>query len=121
MKLFRRSRRGPVVEPLTGHPGDDLVLAHLGADSDLSQPRDWAHYLYFHAESHARAAAEVVAAAGWEVTVGPVSVAGMGWGLVAEQQGVVTSPAAVRDARTFFEAVASRHGAGLYDGWEAGL
>jgi len=34
---------------------------------------------------------------------------------------VVTSPDAVRDARTLFEAVASRHGAGEYDGWGAGL
>lgn len=109
------------MEPLTGHPGDDLVLAHLGADSDLTGPRHWAHYLYFHAEAHARSAAEVVAAAGWEVTVDHAAAGDMDWVLVAEQHGVVTSPEAVRDARTFFEAVAGRNGAGDYDGWEAGL
>ena len=41
------------------------------------------------------------------------------WVVIAERNGAVTSPEAVREARTFFERVARQWPGGEYDGWEA--
>jgi hypothetical protein len=72
-------------------------------------------------EPQAHSAAQVIAAAGWQIQRVDVAAGGIpGWVVIAEKQ-AVTTPAAVRDARTFFEGVADAYGRGDYDGWEASL
>lgn len=117
MSLFRR-RSAPQFD--TGHAGDDQLLAQLSKMSDLSAPRHWVHYLYFANEEAARGAAASVSAAGWQLQeVAESAAGGPEWVVIAEKQGVVTSPDAVRGARTFFEGVARQWPGGDYDGWEA--
>ncbi len=124
MALFRRSAKAvPAIDlPTTGHSGDDALLQQIAARSDLSGGRHWVHYLYFPGEADARAAAEVISAAGWDLQrVARGADGGPLWVVIAERHGAVTSPAAVGEARTFFEVVAATHGGGEYDGWEASL
>lgn len=117
MGLFRRSTPVPFD---TGHEGDDQLLTQLSQMSDLTAPRHWVHYLYFADEASARGAAEVVLAAGWGLqNVAESATGGPEWVVIAERQGAVTSPEAVRDARQFFESVAEQWPGGDYDGWEA--
>ena len=105
----------------TGHSGDDTLLAQIAAHSDLLTPRHWVHYLYFKDELQARSAAQVIAAAGWQIQrVDVAADEGSQWVVIAEQQ-AATSPDAVREARIFFEGVAATHDRGDYDGWEASL
>jgi len=121
--FFRKSadRRSQQSLPSTGHAGDDTLLAQIAAQSDISAPRHWVHYLYVKDEPHARSAAQVVGAAGWQIQRVDVAAGGAtGWVVIAETH-AVTTPAAVRDARIFFEGVAATHGRGDYDGWEASL
>lgn len=88
--------------------------------SDLTLTRHWVHYLYFADEAAARAAAEVVQAAGWYLQeVSESAAGGPEWVVIAEKYSAVTSPEAVREARLFFEAVAQQWPGGNYDGWEA--
>ena len=125
MKLFRRqaardTRATPSL-PTAGHAGDDALLAQIASESDLGTPRHWVHYLYVRDEPQARSAAEVVSAAGWQIQrVDVAAGGGPEWVVIAEAQ-AVTSPAAVREARLFFEGVAATHEDGEYDGWEASL
>lgn len=124
MGIFRRTRRapdGPLLST-TGHAGDDELLAQIAARSPLDAARHWVHYLYFSQESDARTAADVIAAAGWQLQRVDVAADGSPqWVVIAEQQGAVTTPSAVQAARSFFEGVAATNGAGEYDGWEASL
>lgn len=122
MKLFRRQAARPTLSlPTAGHAGDDALLAQIASRSDLDAPRHWVHYLYVQDEPQARNAAQVVAAAGWQIQrVDVAAGGGPGWVVIAEAQ-AVTSPAAVREARLFFEGVAATHEGGDYDGWEASL
>jgi hypothetical protein len=106
--------------PSTGHPGDDHLLSLIAKQSDLAAGRHWVHYLYTANEADARGAGQAIAAAGWQLTV-DVAAKGSGWVVIAERQGAVTSPDAVRAAREFFEGVAARTPGGKYDGWEASL
>ena len=122
MKGFRRqtTRTGPSL-PSAGHAGDDELLAQIASRSDLDAPRHWVHYLYVQDESQARSAAQVIAAAGWPIQrIDASADGGPEWVVIAETQ-AVTSPAAVREARLFFEGVAATHEGGDYDGWEASL
>ena len=117
MGLFRRRTTASFD---TGHAGDNRLLAQLVQMSDLSAPRHWVHYLYLSNEAQAREAAVVVQAAGWDLQkVAESAAGGPEWVVIAERNGVVTSPEAVRDARAFFESVAQRWPGGDYDGWEA--
>lgn len=119
---FLRRSRPEAGSPLasTGHDGDDQLLRLMAAHTDLRTPRHWVHYLYFGEETHARGAAEVIGAAGWNVTnVDTAADGGPDWVVMVERHDAVLSPDAVRDARIFFEAVAATHGSGDYDGWEA--
>ncbi len=117
MGLFRRRR---TTHFTTGHPGDDQLLTQLARMSDLTAPRHWVHYLYFADEAAARGAAPVIQAAGWELQeVAESAAGGPQWVVIAERNGAVTSPEAVREARTFFERVARQWPGGEYDGWEA--
>jgi hypothetical protein len=125
VKFFRRhgARDAPAPPSLatTGHAGDDTLLAQIASRSDLETPRHWVHYLYVQDEPQARSAAEAVSAAGWQIQRVDVAAGGEpGWVVIAEAQ-AVTSPAAVREARLFFEGVAATHEGGDYDGWEASL
>jgi hypothetical protein len=125
VKLFRRQSArvisAPSSLPPTGHAGDDALLAQIASRSDLETPRHWVHYLYVPDEPRARSAAAVVSAAGWNIQrVEAAAGGGPAWVVIAEAQ-AVTSPAAVREARLFFEGVAATHDGGDYDGWEASL
>ena len=115
MKLFRRqaARTTPAL-PTAGHAGDDALLAQIA-------PRHWVHDLYVQDAPQARSAAHVDSAAGWQIQrVDVAAGGGPGWVVIAEAQ-AVTSPAAVREARLFFEGVAATHEGGDYDAWEASL
>ena len=93
----------------------------IASRSDLELPRHWVHYSYFVDEERARSAAAAITAAGWHVQrVAAAKDGESSWIVVADAQ-AVTSPAAVREARQFFEGVAATHGVGEYDGWEAGV
>lgn len=93
-----------------------MLLAEIASRSDLETPRHWVHYLYAQDESQARSAAEVISAAGWQIQRVDVAAGGApGWIVIAEAH-AVTSPAAVREARLFFEGVAATHEGGDYDG-----
>jgi hypothetical protein len=117
MGIFRRRKSASFD---TGHAGDNQLLTQLARMSDLSTPRHWVHYLYFANEAEAREAAAVVQAAGWELqNVAESAAGGPEWVVIAERNGAVTSPDAVRDARAFFEGVAQQWPGGDYDGWEA--
>ncbi|MFB9727202.1 ribonuclease E inhibitor RraB [Haloechinothrix salitolerans] len=105
----------------TGHPGDDEVLSQLSKRSNLEAPRHWMHYLYCADEGSARQAESQIRSGGWAIQVVEPAAAGPGWVVIAEAHGVVMTPSAVRDARVFFEHVASSVSGGDYDGWEASL
>jgi hypothetical protein len=119
---FRRAKPDPPELPTTGHAGDDALLAQIvGQGGDLDTPRHWVHYLYLPDEARGRSAAEVIAAAGWEIRRVDVSPgSGLEWMVIVERHDAITSPTAVREARTFLDAVATTHD-GEYDGWEASI
>jgi hypothetical protein len=100
----------------TGDPDDDEVLRQLALRGPIDAPRHWVHFLPCRDETAARAVAGQVAAAGWTV-----QVAGKrrDWHVVAERSGAVVSAEAVRQARLFFERVASGVPGASYDGWHA--
>jgi hypothetical protein len=96
---------------------DQLSLKHLRfSKADLTLPRHIVHYVYFQEESDARAAGEVVADAGYDVTVSPADTVSQ-WLIRAEITRVVDETT-VPGYRRWFEQIADRHG-GEYDGWEA--
>lgn len=104
---------------------DDQILALIGEKSDLSVPRHVLHYLLFPDEASARAAAEKITAAGWDVSrvselPSEVSTE-FSWSIVAEREKVLVNHESVRMNREFFEAIAAETNGALYDGWEAGL
>lgn len=118
MALFkRRAPREPID---TGHPGDDALLTEIAKHSDLGRPREWTHYLHCADQGAAIKAAAEIQDGGWELQLVDRSTERPGWVVIAERH-TVTSPAAVREARAFFEQVASHVDGGEYDGWEAGL
>jgi hypothetical protein len=125
VKLFRRrASRAAQTNPdlsTSGHAGDDTLLAQIDSRGDIEEPRHWVHFLFVQDERQARSAAQVIAAAGWQIQ--RVEVAASGgpeWVVIAETH-AATTPDAVRVARLFFEGVAATHGGGKYDGWEASL
>jgi hypothetical protein len=123
MGIFRKSRpaSSPAI-PTTGRADDDMLLAQIASRSQLDAPRHWVHYVYFNQESDARTAAEVIAAAGWQIQrVDVAADGGPQWVVIAEQHQAVTSPSSVQSARLFFEGVAATNGNGEYDGWEASV
>ncbi len=119
--LRRKSPRAAPVLESTGHPGDDILLAQIATGSDIGASRHWVHYLYVADEAQARSAAEVIAAAGWDIQrVEESAAGGPQWVVIAETR-AATTPNAVREARMFFEGVAGTHAGGDYDGWEASM
>lgn len=123
MPLFsRRSRAASNSTFNTGHAGDDELLGIIAQRSDLNAPRHWVHYLYFPDEASARSWSGSIEAAGWTLrTVAPAAVDDGSWVVMPERHDVVLSPDAVRDARTYFDAIAAQVESAEYDGWEASL
>lgn len=113
MSWFRRRPR----IASTGHTGDDLVLAEIAKRSDLSQPREWEHFLYFADEISAFSAAQEMRSAGWDVTTDRQDDGQ--WLVIASQEQAITSPATVMKARQFFEGIAAARPGAEYDGWGA--
>jgi hypothetical protein len=97
--------------------GDLAVLAQLQqAGADLSKETEFAHYLYFDDEQHARAAAEQLAEIGYNAT-GRQSDEAF---LVLAERVEVPSMENVRRMRQFMQTLAA-HFDGEYDGWEAAV
>jgi len=116
MRLFKK-RQAP--RDSSGNADDDQTLAQVVQHgADLAEPRHWVHYLYFNDEAGARAAAETISAAGWELRrVGESPVNDGTWSVVVEKNNVIVSPEAVHQARQFFEGLPGVD----YDGWEVSL
>lgn len=117
MAWFKRGKSGFD----TGHRGDDELLTQLSKQSNLDDPRHWLHYLYFQDENTAHQATGQIRAGGWDIQTVESAADGPGFVVIAEKHDAVTSPDAVRDARAFFESLASRVNGGEYDGWEASV
>jgi hypothetical protein len=108
---------------LRGRPPDDtaaldqLVVRQLqGLGADLSQPRHVRHFLYFEHEREARAAADEIAAADYDVSVTAPGGDEPLWTVVGQGYRVIGAET-VAGFRAFFEQVTERHH-GDYDGWE---
>jgi len=105
-------------KPKSPQEADALALRQLaGRGADLAQPRHIVHFLYFDAESDARAAAAAAEGASWSVAVDPPAKNVTVWTVRADANRVV-STVTVEGFRAWFEHVAAEH-AGEYDGWEA--
>jgi hypothetical protein len=85
---------------------------------DLSEPRDWVHFVYFPDEASARAASERIAAAGWSVAVKP---SGAEWYVAADQQNVLVDDARLGEAVRFFEGIIAETFGAQWDGYEASI
>jgi hypothetical protein len=130
MGLFRKKTKPDEqpVDPNERSPQLGLKykdLAVLGslrdAGADLSQPRHVVFYLYFSDQEVARRSAEVATGQGYGAEVRePLPNYPGQWALVCERHDAVTSPAFVRSADDFFQALADTHD-GEYDGWEASV
>jgi hypothetical protein len=104
--------------PETPQEADALVLRQLaGLGADLTRPRHVVHYLYFPGEQQARAAADVVADAGYSIVVEPPTDRIAEWCVKADTTRVVNA-VTVEAFRAWFEQVAAEH-EGEYDAWEA--
>ena len=111
MGSFRRRRP----ESLTGHAGDDQVLASLANVGDLSNPRLWEHFLYCDDEAGADVLEARAREAGWNVE----QVDPQYHGIVASRSDRAVTPEAVTEARGFFEGRVAAVAGGEYDGWGA--
>ena len=116
MRLFDRIRYKGA--PKTPQEADALALRQLaGRGADLAKPRHDIHFLYFAAESDARAAAAAIGDASWKTAVEAPTETIAEWCVKADDHRIV-GPDTVAAVRTWFESVAAQHG-GEYDGWEA--
>jgi len=94
----------------------------ISTKSDIDAPRHWVHYLFFPNEPTARQWAQSIAATGWNIqSVHPSSADDGTWVVVPELHAAVLNSEVIRDAREYFEAIASRIEGADYDGWEASL
>jgi hypothetical protein len=105
----------------TGNSMDDETLDQLAALSDLSEPRDWTHYLYFDDGPSALAAADQATEDGWDLVRLDIAETRDSWVVIMEQKNVVVTPQLVRETRHYFEDLAASAPGGLYDGWEASV
>jgi hypothetical protein len=96
---------------------DQLVVRQLrGLGADLSKPRHVRHFLYFEHERDARAAADEIGDADYDVSVTAPGGDEPKWAVVGQGYRVIGADT-VAGFRAFFEQVAERHH-GEYDGWE---
>ena len=98
---------------------DLMVLDQLmKSGADLTATRHVIYYSYAPSKEVAQAMEGEAAEAGWRAEVRePLPDFPDQWGVVCERH-AVTSPDFVREADSFFQDLADRHGA-EYDGWEA--
>jgi hypothetical protein len=96
---------------------DQLVVRQLrGLGADLSKPRHVRYFLYFEHERDARAAADEIGGADYDVSVTAPGGDEPKWSVVGQGYRVIGADT-VAGFRAFFEQVAERHH-GEYDGWE---
>jgi hypothetical protein len=96
---------------------DQIVVRQLRSlGADLTKPRHVRHFLYFDREGDARAAAEEIHAANWDVSVTAPNDEIEQWTVVGEGYRVIGADT-VAGFRALFEQVAADH-QGEYDGWE---
>ena len=122
MSLFKK-RREPGTQILAGYPAAEIptlsVLLEHGAN--LADPRHVLHYVYVTSPEQQSEAAEIVGAAGWEVTTPePLPEYPEQWLVLAERRDATLTADFVTESRRFFEETATRFG-GEYDGWEAAV
>ena len=112
MGLFRR--RPPA--PVTGHAGDDAILAQLvRLRTDLTRPRRWEHFVYCADADGERFLTARARHAGWHVE----PLASGDHGIVASRADLPVDASTVPEVRTFFESLAAQVDGGDYDGWGA--
>jgi len=112
--LDRMARRGRPKDPAAI---DQIVVRQLRSlGADLSKPRHVRHFLYFDSEADARAAAEDVHAAHYDVSVTAPTDDVAQWMVVGEGYRVIGADT-VAGFRALFEQIAADH-RGEYDGWE---
>ena len=123
MRFLDRLRRGDdpsrVGGPDSVQAADRQILEKLRElGSDLSQPRDVRHYLYFRDEETARRVGEQLTTNGYSVTVDRAAGddAGLPWLVLANVQMAIDEQV-IEAERERFEHLAGA--AGEYDGWEA--
>jgi Regulator of ribonuclease activity B len=96
---------------------DQLVVRQLrGLGADLAKARHVRHFLYFEHERDARAAADEIAEADYDVSVTAPEEDEPNWLVVGQGYRVIGADT-VAGFREFFEQVSERHH-GEYDGWE---
>ena len=116
MRLFDRIRYKGA--PKTPKEADALAVRQLaGRGADLTKPRHVIHFLYFAAESDARAAADAIGDASWKTVVEAPTETSAEWRVKADDHRIV-GPDTVPAVRAWFEGVADTY-RGEYDGWEA--
>jgi hypothetical protein len=110
----RMVRRGRPKDPAAI---DQIVVRQLRSlGADLTQARHVRHFLYFDSEADARAAAEGIHAARYDVSVTAPTDEVAQWTVVGEGYRVI-GPDTVAGFRALFEQFAADHN-GEYDGWE---
>jgi hypothetical protein len=96
---------------------DELVVRQLqGLGADLAKPRHVRHFLFFEHERDARAAADEIAEADYDVSVIAPGDDEPSWTVVGQGYRVIGADT-VAGFRAYFEHVSERH-RGEYDGWE---
>ena len=117
--MWNKPKEQQVALPVAATSGDRELLSQIERRSPLDQPRHWIHYLFFPRKNHATIAAEVIAAAGWSVTVARSAGGRARWLLTAEKSAAITDLSTVAEARHSFESIVRVCPGSDYDGWEA--
>ncbi|MDT0234772.1 ribonuclease E inhibitor RraB [Curtobacterium flaccumfaciens] len=105
-------------EPVPSLPTNPVLQQIVLRGGDLSEPRDWVHFVYFPDEGTARAASDQIAAAGWNVAVKP---SGAEWYVAADQQNVLVDDARLGEAVQFFASITAETPGAQWDGYEASI
>ncbi|WP_439691433.1 ribonuclease E inhibitor RraB [Curtobacterium sp. SP.BCo] len=113
---MRPLRRRP--EPAPSLPTNPVLQQIVQRGGDLSQPRDWVHFVYFPDEGSARAASERIAAVGSTVAVKP---SGAEWYVAADQQNVLVDDARLGEAVRIFVSIIAETPGAQWDGYEASI
>ncbi|MBT1545410.1 ribonuclease E inhibitor RraB [Curtobacterium aurantiacum] len=109
-------RKRPESEPSL--PMNPVLQQIVLRGGDLSEPRDWVHFVYFPDEVSARAASARIAATGWNVAVKP---SGAEWYVAADQQNVLVDDTRLGEAVRFFEGITAETSGAQWDGYEASI
>lgn len=97
---------------------DQMVIDQLrDLGSDMDQPRDTRHYLYFRKRHVADEVGRGLSERGYKIEVAPGATDEETWLVLASHDLVVTIDS-ISLIRSSLEKLAAEHG-GEYDGWEA--